>query len=139
MITVAPSGWANFQQEKTMDPIHTIGPIIAKKHTAKSDNLVEENLKFLDKIVKLCDDEGIQVVLMTLPAHKSYSDNLEKHQLELVISAGEKMINKYGNCRYFNFLNDDNFIEEDFYDADHLNRNGAKKLSILVDSILTTL
>ena len=138
MIFIEPSGWAYFQEEKSKDSIELLGPIIAKKHTAETDKLVEENLRFLDKIVKLCDDTDIKVLLMTLPAHKSYRDNLEQHQLELVVSAGDKMTKEYDHCTYLNLLNDDNFIEEDFYDADHLNRNGAKKLSIIVDSFLTT-
>ncbi len=139
MVTLETSGWAFFEQEHAIDSIETLGPIIAKKHTAKDDTLVKENLEFLDKIVKLCYDEGIKVLLVTLPAHKSYRDNLEKHQLEIVLSAGQKMKKKYDNCSYLNLLKDDNFKNEDFYDADHLNRNGSKKLSILVDGIISTL
>ncbi len=139
MINVETTGWAFFEQEHAIDAIETIGPIIAKKHTAKDDTLVEENLKFLEKIVKLCDDGEINLILVTLPAHESYRDNLEKHQLEIVVSAGEKMKKKYDRCSYLNLLNDDNFKDEDFYDADHLNRDGAKKLSILVDGFISAL
>lgn len=139
MIKVETTGWASFEEEHAMRSIETVGPIVAKKHTAKDDMLVEENLQFLDKLVKLCDDEGIKVLLVTLPAHKSYRDNLEKHQLEVVVSAGEKMKKKYHHCRYLNLLKDDDFKDEDFYDADHLNRDGAKKLSILVDGFISAL
>lgn len=139
MITVETSGWASFEEEHASRPFETAGPIIAKRHTAKDDTLVEENLKFLDNIVKLCNEQGIKVLLVTLPAHKSYRDNLEKHQLELVVSAGEKMKNKYHHCSYLNLLKADNFKDEDFYDADHLNRDGAKKLSILIDGFISAL
>ncbi len=139
MITVEQSGWAYFDQDQADIPIHLLGFDAAKRHTIKDDALVSENLEFLNKIVKLCNKEGVKVLLVTLPAHQSYIDNLEQHQLDIVTSAGKRMNETYDNCDYLNLLNDDNFKDEDFYDADHLNRDGAKKLSILVDGIISTL
>ncbi len=139
MIEVETSGWAFFKEERTINSIKQSGPIIAKRHTIKDDALVDENIEFLDKIMKLCENEGVKVLLVTLPAHKSYRDNLDKHQLDIVLSAGERMKQKYNNCSYLNLLKDDNFNDEDFYDADHLNREGAKKLSVLVDGFISAL
>jgi len=139
MIEVETSGWAFFKEERTINSIKQSGSIIAKRHTIKDDALVDENIEFLDEIIKLCKNEGVKVLLVTLPAHKSYIDNLDKHQLDIVVSAGERMKQKYNNCSYLNLLEDDNFNGEDFYDADHLNRKGAKKLSVLVDRFISAL
>jgi hypothetical protein len=139
MIQVETSGWAFFKEERTINSIKQSGTIIAKRHTIKDDALVDENIEFLDKIMKLCKNEGVKVLLVTLPAHKSYRANLDKHQLNIVVSAGERMKQKYNNCSYLNLLEDDNFNGEDFYDADHLNRKGAKKLSVLVDRFISAL
>ena len=136
MLTVKNNGWASFDRDHANNVIDILGLTAAKKHTAKDDALVKENIEFLDKIVKLAKDEGVKVILVTMPAHKSYRENLSKNQLELVISAGEKMNEKYDNCAYFNLLDDNNFTEADFYDADHLNTSGAKKISLLINSLI---
>jgi hypothetical protein len=39
---------------------------------------------------------------------------------------------------YYNFLNDPSFQAEDFYDADHLDEKGAKKFTLLLDSVIKT-
>lgn len=137
MITVEKSGWAFFDQEHANRAIDTLGVSVAKKHTAKDNELVNLNIEYLEKIVELCDKKGVHVILVTLPAHKSYRDNLSQSQLDSVISAGEKMKIKYNNCNYLNLLQEPSFTNEDFYDADHLNTKGAKKLSILVDGFIS--
>ena len=71
MITVEPSGWAHFDRDKADLPIDLLGFDTAKRHTIEDDSSVIENLEFLDKIVKLCDDEGVKLLLVTLPAHQS--------------------------------------------------------------------
>lgn len=135
-ISIINSGWAFFEDSHAMKSIEELGFTVAKKHTAKDNNLVLENIEFLEKIVKLCNEHSVNLILVTLPAHKSYRDNLETSQLEMLVSAGEKMKMKYSNCNYLNLLEVDNFTETDFYDADHLNTNGAKKLSILINDFI---
>ncbi len=136
-ISVEKSGWAFFEKEHASGAIDGLGFAAAKKHTAKDNELVKANIEFLEKIVKLCNEEGVKLILVTLPAHKSYRENLNKSQLETVISTGEKMKNKYNNCIYLNLLQGDNFTKVDFYDAVHLNRNGAKKLSLFLDDFIS--
>ena len=137
MITVEKSGWAFFDEEHVDESIDVLGVFAAKKHTAKDNALVNENIEFLDKLVELCNEEGVKVLLVTLPAHKSYRENLSESQLETVVSAGDKMQKKYANCMYLNLLQDHNFIDEDFYDADHLNSTGSKKLSLFIDRLIS--
>ncbi len=136
-ISVTNSGWAFFEKPHVVKPIDDFGWTVAKKHTAKDNNLVEENIKFLEKIVNLSNEHSVNVILVTLPAHKSYRDNLNTSQLEMVVAAGEKMKRKYSNCNYLNLMQSDSFKDIDFYDPDHLNTNGAKKLSLLVDDFIT--
>jgi hypothetical protein len=87
--------------------------------------------------VKLCKENDVDVVLVTLPAHKSYVENLKASQLYQVISAGETMAKKYNNCTYLNLLEDQSYTEANFYDADHLNTKGAKKLSLFIGDIIS--
>lgn len=137
MITVDKSGWAFFDQEHSNEKMSVLGFAAARKHKAKDIKLVKKNVEFLEKIVKLCNKENVNLLLITTPTHKRYRENLNKPQLETVLLAGEKMNNKYSNCRYFNLLDNQSFTDVDFYDADHLNRYGAKKLSIIVDEFIS--
>lgn len=45
-----------------------------------------------------------------------------------------ELASSHNNCDYYNLIDDSNFIEKDFYDADHLSEIGAKKLSKLISS-----
>ncbi len=137
MITVEPLGWATFDREQVDKPLNDVGLMAAKKHTAKDNSLVEENIQFLENIVQLCKAEGVNVLLVTMPAHQSYRENLNDSQLELVLKAGKKMETSYDNCRYLNLLNAENFTNADFYDGDHLNSTGAKKLSLFIDRLIS--
>jgi hypothetical protein len=40
------------------------------------------------------------------------------------------------NVYYYNFLDDNDFVEDDFFDADHLNELGAMKFTKKVDSAI---
>ena len=42
----------------------------------------------------------------------------------------------YNNTTYVDFLLDTSFVKADFYDADHLNDKGAKKLTIKLESLI---
>ena len=46
------------------------------------------------------------------------------------------LITESSNTFYYNLLTDASFNEIDFYDADHLNKIGAKKLTQKIDSLL---
>lgn len=129
MITVEPSGWATFDEVQVGKPLYDVGLIAAKKHTANDNSLVDENITFLVNLIQMCKAEGVNVVLVTMPAHQSYRENLSELQLELMLQAGKKMETNYDNCQYLNLLDAQNFTDADFYDGDHLNSRGAKKLS----------
>jgi hypothetical protein len=137
MITVQKSGWASFEDEHAKGQIVDLGISVAKKHTTKDNSLVDSNIEFLDNFVKLCKENDVKVFLVTLPAHKSYIENLKASQLKEVISSGETMAKKYTNCTYLNLLEDQSYTEVDFYDADHLNSKGAKKLSLFIDGVIS--
>jgi hypothetical protein len=78
------------------------------------------------------------VLLFTSPAYKTYVQYFESKYINNLISAATKIANSYKNAVYVNFLNDKSFDEKDYFDADHLNEIGAKKLSLKIDSIINS-
>ncbi|WP_418636827.1 hypothetical protein [Winogradskyella sp.] len=135
-ISVENSGWAFLKKSNGGKSLKELGQIVAQKHTAEDDNLVIENIEYLEKIVNLCNAQNVKVIIVTLPAYKSYIAHLNKEQLDKVISTGLKMDNSYNNCSYLNLMSNESFNTDDFYDADHLNTNGAKKLSLFLDDFI---
>jgi biopolymer transport protein ExbD len=134
-ITSSYLGWGtnfNSKNKKTLNGVFT-----AKKHTAKNFNLYDENIKSLQKIVTLCRKNKVKVIFITTPTHASYYHNLNKNQLEKTTKTISKFVKNNSNCEYINMLTSDKFTNEDFYDADHLNEIGAKKLSLFLNKFVT--
>ena len=73
---------------------------------------------------------------MTPPAFKTYLKELNKRQLDLTIETAQGLASDYKNCVYLNLIKDTSFEAKDFYDADHLNEIGAKKLSLIVNNLI---
>lgn len=111
------------------------GKMHAKNHTLTTPGRVEQVIKCQKELLKFASRNGIEVIVITTPGYKTYLDNLDSLQL----SEMKKNINDvyiHNNIKYFDFLSSPLFDESDFFDVDHLNEDGAKKLSaFLRDSI----
>jgi hypothetical protein len=108
----------------------------ASIQTANNYNNWNKNNISLQYIINLCKKRNITVILFTPPAHKYYRDNLNALQLKRTLSKANKYHQTYTNVYYFNFLSDPDFTEDDFFDADHFNSNGAKKLTKKINNII---
>ncbi|OGS73814.1 MAG: hypothetical protein A3G95_04825 [Flavobacteria bacterium RIFCSPLOWO2_12_FULL_31_7] len=134
-ITSSDLGWGtnfNSKNKKTLN-----GEFTAKKHTAKNFNLYNKNVKSLQKIITLCQKNKTKVVFITTPTHVSYYKNLNRIQIEKTIKTIWELVKNNPNCEYINMLTSEKFTNEDFYDADHLNEIGAKKLSLFLNKFVT--
>jgi len=94
----------------------------------------KNNIAILNSIIEFCNDKNARLILITLPAFKAYRENLNGEQLNTTIRTVSELASNYNNCDYYNLISDSNFVEKDFYDADHLSEIGAKKLSELISS-----
>lgn len=106
-----------------------------QRHTIKDINydILNENKFFLEEICNKCNERNIKVVILTTPTHHSYYSQLNKNQLESTTNICVRLCNIYSNVSYLNWLTDDRFIDEDFFDSDHLNDKGAQKLTTLLN------
>lgn len=129
-ITSSNLGWGTNFNSKNKKKFK--GEITAKKHTAKNFNLYHENVNTLKKIITLCKKNNTKIIFITTPTHKSYYQNVHKNQLEKTVQTVTDLVKANSNCSYLNLLQSKKFTPEDFYDADHLNEIGAKKLSLIV-------
>ncbi len=112
------------------------GKIAAKRHTAKDYRWFDRNSDLLASIVSFAKERNIKIILYTSPAYKTYIENLDKNQLNRTYEVIQKIVNSNANVKYYNFLNDKSFDRTDFYDGDHLNEIGAKKMTLKMDSLI---
>lgn len=135
-ITVSELGFGLGYSNITQSDLIATGKSAAKRHTKSSLDLLDTNMRLLNKLITESNTNGIKVILFTPPARKSYISNLNKHQLSVMKISISKIIREHPNVEYHNFMNDDRFIDSDFKDADHLNGLGAKKLTKIIDRII---
>jgi hypothetical protein len=74
--------------------------------------------------------------LLITPAWHSYLDNIDIKQLESTLSTFKHMAEQNNNVRYIDMHDDKRFGEDDFFDADHLDEFGAKKLTLILNDTL---
>ena len=137
-ITCNGSGWGTIYKSENSLNLTETGKAAAKRHTIKiQDNIYyQENIKTLKSIIQLAEEINAKVIFITSPAYKTYTANLEPNQLKGTIGFMNKTAKDNRNVMYYNLLEDKSFIDKDFYDADHLNEIGAKKLSLKIDHII---
>ncbi len=130
-------GWGISYNSKKAQDLHATGISAAKRHTIINSGLFRENVATLESIVAFCRIRDIQVILLTPPAYETYRDNLEKNQLTQTLKKADEIADHNDNCLYLNMLSDTAYKAADFYDADHLNEAGARKLSLTLNRIIT--
>lgn len=128
-------GYGRLDIKKNTD-LERTGKEAAERHTMEDKTFVKDNCFYVQSIIEDCQQRGVQVILLTLPAWKTYRALLDPQQLKAMENNAEKMSATYKNCIYLNLLDDPDFIKEDFHSADHLNDVGAKKLSLKLNEII---
>lgn len=99
---------------------------IDKRRTKGKNHFTETSRTYLEDLLSYCKEQGIENVLFFRAPHGELKDKEEK------IAQVEELIKSYG----YDFLDCDNWIDEkgiclqtDFYDAQHMNINGAEKFT----------
>ncbi len=138
-VTTSVLGWGiDFDSVGNESPEAT-GVYAAKNHTAKNFSKISYTLSYYEKIIKLCAERNIKVVLFTAPAVASYYNNIDKRQWYVTQNNIRKLVDGYLNCSYYDFLESKEFTSHDFFDSHHLNHQGAKKFSLMLNEILNKL
>ena len=110
--------------------------ITVDRHTADEGKMCDENEAYLRRTVQLCRENNIRIILITPPSWSAYHHLLDEQQLYKTYEIIHTICDEY-DLLHIDYLKDTRFIEEDFYDCDHLSDIGARKFSlILKDEIL---
>ncbi|MBR5101767.1 MAG: hypothetical protein IK092_01420 [Muribaculaceae bacterium] len=93
------------------------------------------NMAYARSIAKLCQQRGINLVMVTLPYYYEYVDMLGEQSDNVTRQAAEQLANDYGAI-YLNYRNDKRFEFEDFADGGHLSSKGARKFTLILNDDL---
>lgn len=136
-VEMRPNGWEGNDKTATLLELKETGIKAASRHTINSHIVLDDNIKYLNKIIDIASNQNWQVLIVIPPAFETYTEKLDKSQLHLTIEHCENISIKNSHVKFINLLKSSEFILNDFYDADHLNTQGAKKLSVLLDHLIT--
>lgn len=123
-----------FEKRKKM--LSKSGVTAAMRHNVSDYSVGFSNKKnSFDKICEYCNNNKITLYIIRMPATMSYMENLD-NELKMKFNSIIKENKLVYDYTYIDFWGDKSFNDLDFYDGDHLNDRGAKKISILLDSII---
>jgi hypothetical protein len=105
----------------------------------RNKDILNQNVKLIESMIQWSKTNNVQVVLVTTPMHEEFRKRINKDQLQLMINTAAAIANDHTNTFYYNFFEDDRFIEQDFGDATHLRSSGAIKFSKILNEKLKTL
>ena len=110
-----------------------------KKSAIKQENNSTDftkNITLLNEMIELCQAKGVNVVLLTMPVYHTYSDNVDTEKLAKIFNACEELEKANPNTHYLNHFFDNSFTLTDYFDEHHLSKEGASKISILLNKEL---
>lgn len=106
----------------------------AERHRCTDYRHVAYNCAWLDSIGDYCRRRGIDIVVLTPPAYSTYRKHIPQRQRDTMRAVAAKFARSYHARRVDLFDADSTFTAECYLDADHLNREGASRLSNLLVS-----
>ena len=114
------------------------GKAAAERHTDLSldQQRYDANLAHAKRIAAVCQEKGVTLILLTTPTYRTYQENLMPEQLSQMHAFCRQVESAFPNVRYLDLETDERFLEDDFYDADHLNELGARKLTQVLDNYI---
>lgn len=137
-ITCDTNGFGDIRLSAFTRDLNKTGRWSAERHKAKDSTLLNENVSCLEEIIAFAKKKNVRLVMFTPPAYEPYRQHLDSFQLATTINTTTNLSLKYPHVVYRNFLSDTAFKASDFHDADHLNAEGARKLTMRIEKLISS-
>ena len=89
----------------------------------------------LEELINLLLSKNITPILITYPVYSLMNNFLDVSTLERNRNVGNELSQRY-QIPYLNYNDDDSFTIEYFFNCDHLNKEGAAKLSKKINEVI---
>lgn len=97
----------------------------------------EEVKRYLEDFLDTMKDMGKKVLIFVPPMteylYESYHEELKCFFYEKIVT----LLRGYENCMFVDLAADNRFSETDFCDFEHLNKNGAEKLTEIIGALIS--
>jgi hypothetical protein len=100
-----------------------------KKNNKISDSFSDSNLKYLDKIVKLCKNKNVNIIFIRTPIHQKEMELVNEIKYQKILNS------RYKNVEYIDFK-EFPLSNDQFGDFSHLNYRGGNKFSNFFNNLL---
>jgi len=106
-------------------------------HDRTINNSTEEEMVVneLDELITKLHSKGITAIFFSTPTFKDYAKILDPDIITHNNLIAEKLCKKY-NMEFWDYAINHDFIKDEFFNPDHLNKKGAARFSKILDSRL---
>ncbi len=130
-------GWGNVYVLSQKDSVSWNDGSEAATAVARHDadnwgNYADDNCAMLRDMALYCKQRDVRFILVTTPCWHSYTSALDKEQLKQMYQLICSLKKDFG-VEYFDYLDDGRFVEEDFFDSNHLSDVGAAKFTRILN------
>lgn len=129
-------GWAKKTGSRKGKSIATWSAEAVKRHSFSDTGYVALNRAQLNLMQAYTQQHQIQLILISTPVHPTYFASIEKSKQYRYMQEVIKQCCEASQTPYIQCMQDKRYSDDDFYDGDHLNEKGAKKLSVYLDSVI---
>ena len=126
----------NYKKEYRAQDWQSTGLTACARHSKGKKENVETNFQDLEWIIQDCQKRNIKVILLTTPTFHTYYDVVNQDQVIEREEICNSLVQKYNHVIFLDWLRHEQFNEDDFFDADHLNEYGAEKLTKMLDEFI---
>lgn len=127
-----PDGWAKIP--RTIEIKDGDSYIMVKVHDESFvASRYQSIVSMLDTLLMTLKQRNITPVFYTLPVSASYYKYTDKSRYTIAYKTISTFCDKY-HCKYYNYVNDGRFVNQDFGDCNHLDSIGSVKMSRILNN-----
>ena len=98
-----------------------------------NEELFAANSERLNRLAELCEQKGLRLIFVIPPVHPLYWEHSKQAQWNRVDAALAAVAMRWDCVEYRNYAHDARFVDDDFFDGNHLNSDvGGAKFSLIV-------
>lgn len=94
--------------------------------------LLSDNIALLDDIAAWCKSRSVTLLIVRTPVTSTFAANTDARQEAVNDRCLQSLLKRHPEVVMVDVYRDSRFGSNDFYDSDHLNVNGAHKLSAII-------
>jgi len=89
----------------------------------------------IGQLITTLQNKGVKPIFFSTPTFNEYNTFLDSSIINKNLTDSKNLCEKY-DIEFWDYANNNNFVKEEFFNADHLNKKGGTKFSKMLDSRL---